>query len=54
MSSIPLHNLYPLAQVGVDAGPSWDWTCKFWELAYDGAVKDIKHHDEVRSDGSSL
>lgn len=30
-------------QVGVDAGPTWDWTCKFWELAYDGAMKDIKH-----------
>ena len=29
--------------MGVDAGPTWDWTCKFWELAYDGAMKDVKH-----------
>ena len=33
-------------KVGVDAGPSWDWTTKFWELAYDGAVRDIKHNKE--------
>ena len=41
-----LHVHFAVSKVGVDAGPSWDWTTKFWELAYDGAVRDIKHHKD--------
>ena len=40
-------------QVGVNAGTSWDWTHKFWEMAYDGAMKDVKHHHGEGGDDSS-